>query len=274
MGRYVRRLKRRTKPRRDWSDLYPQGEGEGVTSFVRPLTSSQWGINKQNTYWSEKCRSWLCFIDQIPVNKEAIVPTRGSRVYRMRSVTNSLGSIDPARVEQMCSEAVVKLVYSPPYSPDLNPIEETFTELKSFIRRYWQTYEDNPIKESITSLNGMSTCWDQGLKARRALPVRRTDRRGNTAQLHVAISDRKILCMPIGLDIKIIHPKIGDRFQELIGSRRQSARSSWIYVMVCILGIDSLLESGNLGYGSDRQYWRDEHSRNRHEIWLLSGQPY
>ncbi|OQD72532.1 hypothetical protein PENANT_c242G05870, partial [Penicillium antarcticum] len=38
------------------------------------------------------------------------------------------------RLLQMCEEAGVKLVYLPPYSPDLNPIEEFFTELKSFIK--------------------------------------------------------------------------------------------------------------------------------------------
>jgi transposase len=41
----------------------------------------------------------------------------------------------------MCAEASVKLVYLPPYSPDLNPIEEFFTELKSFIKRNWTYYE-------------------------------------------------------------------------------------------------------------------------------------
>lgn len=48
------------------------------------------------------------------------------------------------RIEQMCSEAEVKLVFLPPYSPDLNPIEELFAELKAFIRRNWHSYEDNP----------------------------------------------------------------------------------------------------------------------------------
>jgi hypothetical protein len=42
------------------------------------------------------------------------------------------------RIEEMCSEAGVKVVYLSPYSPDLNPIEELFAELKSFIRRHWQ----------------------------------------------------------------------------------------------------------------------------------------
>jgi transposase len=38
----------------------------------------------------------------------------------------------------------VKLVYLPPYSPDLNPIEEFFAELKSFIKRNWSYYEVDP----------------------------------------------------------------------------------------------------------------------------------
>jgi transposase len=47
------------------------------------------------------------------------------------------------RIEDMCMEAGVKLVYLPPYSPDLNPIEEFFAELKAFIRRNWVRYEEN-----------------------------------------------------------------------------------------------------------------------------------
>lgn len=35
----------------------------------------------------------------------------------------------------MCADAGVKLIYLPPYSPDRNPIEEFFAELKSFIQR-------------------------------------------------------------------------------------------------------------------------------------------
>lgn len=48
------------------------------------------------------------------------------------------------RIEQMCSQIGVKLVYLPPYSPDLNPIEELFSELKAFIKRHWQAYANNP----------------------------------------------------------------------------------------------------------------------------------
>tara|TARA_R110002060_G_scaffold57947_1_gene68089 strand:+ start:292 stop:600 length:309 start_codon:yes stop_codon:yes gene_type:complete len=41
-------------------------------------------------------------------------------------------------------DAGVKLVYLPPYSPDLNPIEEFFAELKAFIKRNWHVYEKDP----------------------------------------------------------------------------------------------------------------------------------
>jgi hypothetical protein len=37
------------------------------------------------------------------------------------------------RIEQICSQAGVKLLYLPPYSPNLNPIEEFFAELKAFV---------------------------------------------------------------------------------------------------------------------------------------------
>jgi transposase len=39
------------------------------------------------------------------------------------------------RIEQMCYDAGVKLVYLPPYSPDFNPIKEFFAKLKAFIKR-------------------------------------------------------------------------------------------------------------------------------------------
>jgi transposase len=48
------------------------------------------------------------------------------------------------QVSQICAEAGVKMVYLPPYSLDLNPIEEFFAELKSFIKCNWSYYEVDP----------------------------------------------------------------------------------------------------------------------------------
>ena len=35
----------------------------------------------------------------------------------------------------MCAEAGVIILYLPPYSPDMNPIEQSFAQLKSWMRR-------------------------------------------------------------------------------------------------------------------------------------------
>lgn len=58
------------------------------------------------------------------------------------------------RITQMCADAVVKLIYLPPYSPDLNPIEEFFAKLKSFIKRSWCYYEEIQMKDLIIFLIG------------------------------------------------------------------------------------------------------------------------
>jgi len=39
------------------------------------------------------------------------------------------------RVKHLCSDAGVRLLYLPPYSPDFNPIEEFFAELKAYIKK-------------------------------------------------------------------------------------------------------------------------------------------
>ena len=46
--------------------------------------------------------------------------------------------------ERMSCDAGVKLMYLPPYSPDLNPIEEFFAELKAFIKKNWRAFKDTP----------------------------------------------------------------------------------------------------------------------------------
>jgi transposase len=56
------------------------------------------------------------------------------------------------RISQMCADAGVKLVYLPPYSPDLNPIEEFFAELKGFIKRNWSYYAEYPTQGFSTFL--------------------------------------------------------------------------------------------------------------------------
>jgi len=56
------------------------------------------------------------------------------------------------RIRQMCEKTGVKLVYLPPYSPDFNPIEEFFSELKAFIKRNWTLYYVNMTDRSHGSV--------------------------------------------------------------------------------------------------------------------------
>jgi transposase len=50
---------------------------------------------------------------------------------------------NPDRIKELCARAGVRVIFLPPYSCDLNPIEEFFSELKSFVRQAWKTYERN-----------------------------------------------------------------------------------------------------------------------------------
>jgi hypothetical protein len=56
----------------------------------------------------------------------------------------------------MCDEAGVQLKYLPPYSPDFNPIEEAFAELKAWIKR------NNELAEAYDTFEGFI---DAGLRS-------------------------------------------------------------------------------------------------------------
>ena len=51
------------------------------------------------------------------------------------------------RVRELCDRAGVKLEFLPPYSPDLNPIEDFFGILKGFIKKNWHEYESHPEQD-------------------------------------------------------------------------------------------------------------------------------
>jgi transposase len=50
-------------------------------------------------------------------------------------VMDNLSSHKGKRVRELIEEKGCELVYLPPYSPDLNPIEEAFSKIKGFIRK-------------------------------------------------------------------------------------------------------------------------------------------
>ena len=50
-------------------------------------------------------------------------------------VMDNLPAHKGARVEQLIKSAGAELRYLPPYSPDLNPIEQAFSKLKTLLRK-------------------------------------------------------------------------------------------------------------------------------------------
>lgn len=47
------------------------------------------------------------------------------------------------KVQRMCDDAGVKLLFLAPYSPNLNPIEELFAEYKADVKKDWPNYDPN-----------------------------------------------------------------------------------------------------------------------------------
>ncbi len=48
---------------------------------------------------------------------------------------DNLSSHKGSRVRELIEQRGCELIYLPPYSPDLNPIEEAFAKLKALLRR-------------------------------------------------------------------------------------------------------------------------------------------
>lgn len=76
------------------------------------------------------------FLDQLLQNCERWPEPKSVLVMDNASFHHS------GRIAQMCANAGLKLIYPPPYSPDLNPIEQFFAALKGFIRRIWYYHEE------------------------------------------------------------------------------------------------------------------------------------
>lgn len=58
-------------------------------------------------------------------------------------VMDNLKAHKVAGVKEMLATAGVKVVYLPPYSPDYNPIEHFWWELKAFVRRFRPKDQDS-----------------------------------------------------------------------------------------------------------------------------------
>jgi transposase len=70
------------------------------------------------------------------------------------------------RVKQLYSDTGVRLLYLPPYSPDFNPIEEFFAELKAYIKKAWPSFGQDPDQGSHAFLR--QCVYDIGAKQQSA----------------------------------------------------------------------------------------------------------
>lgn len=80
------------------------------------------------------------------------------------------------KIKEMCSEAGVELLHLPPYSPNLNPIEESFSELKHYIKHRWEYYETWPER-----------CFDTFLQHALMLSVQKETAESDPRHARVAI---------------------------------------------------------------------------------------
>ena len=52
-------------------------------------------------------------------------------------------------IQTVCGNAEVKLIYLPPYSPDLNSIEEGFAQLKAWFKKNYKLVNDMTFDEFL-----------------------------------------------------------------------------------------------------------------------------
>lgn len=72
-------------------------------------------------------------------------------------VLDNLGAHKGERVRELIEGRGCELLYLPPYSPDLNPIEEAFSKLKSLLRRARARTHEALIEAMGRALDAVST---------------------------------------------------------------------------------------------------------------------
>lgn len=75
--------------------------------------------------------------------KERVLPNCEAYPGRRSVLVMDNASIHKdSRIKALCEEVGVLLVFLPPYSPDFNPIESTFKDLKAWIKRHYIQAEE------------------------------------------------------------------------------------------------------------------------------------
>lgn len=71
-------------------------------------------------------------------------------------VMDNLGAHRPKRVRELIEGAGCELLYLPPYSPDLNPIEEAFSKIKHILRKIGARAKEALIESMGGALEAVS----------------------------------------------------------------------------------------------------------------------
>ena len=64
---------------------------------------------------------------------------------------------DAQFIHRLRNEFGVRVEFLPPYSPDLNPIEEAFSSIKAWIRRHNQEFEERGYSKEEILLHACNT---------------------------------------------------------------------------------------------------------------------
>jgi transposase len=72
-------------------------------------------------------------------------------------VMDNLGAHRPRRVRELIEESGCKLIYLPPYSPDLNPIEEALSKIKHILRKIGARTKETLVEVMGRALAAVST---------------------------------------------------------------------------------------------------------------------
>lgn len=74
-------------------------------------------------------------------------------------VMDNLGAHRPKRVRELIEGKGCELLYLPPYSPDLNPIEEAFSKVKHTLRKIASCTKE-ALVEAMGRALGAGSAWD------------------------------------------------------------------------------------------------------------------
>jgi len=82
------------------------------------------------------CTKGEPLIDKVPHGHwKTLTFIAGLKHDGMIAVMDNLGSHKGRKVRELLRKAGIKLFFLPPYSPDLNPIEQVFAKLKRLLRK-------------------------------------------------------------------------------------------------------------------------------------------